>query len=560
MTVNNTQVITVDAGLTDQSTSSDEKDHMQTKESNYDPWAGFVSLCGGMTYGSATGIISGVQGEYHWAQYSVDELSVFASSLIYGVSLGTLISSPLTNAFGRKKILLIFSVVAFVFSLIMAFMSNIYVMIVMRALNGIGIGVICAITPLYSSELASDKRRGILVSLFQVFITVGILLAYIFNLAFCNVNDGWHYELGLNSLFPLLIAVGSFLLPESPIWENKKKEEKSKLDALAASGLPAAPKQSAGQVAKHYLKVYKRHPRAVIVSIVLALTYQLTGLNILMYYAPSLLSQAGITTRVLSLSLTVVIGLWNTACSIVPLFIVDRFGRKLLLIVGSIIQAIGMLLVALSYTVSSLGEYSYAMAIPGMVVFLAGFEFGIGPVFFIVINEVLPPSVSALSSSISQFIMWIGNIVIILVFQPIANGMTMGGFFFLLMGICVLQLLFSIFVVRETKGKRIPEDDGEETESEKRERELREKAKAQEKLRKEEVEMEKKKEIPMTEMSSSSGPEQGEENEKDEEKKEEAIQVRGVEEGEGAENVANRAEKRREDAGEGEGDELAASK
>lgn len=408
--------------------------------------------------------------------------------------------------------LLIASLISFVFSLIMAFMSNIYAMIVIRALNGLGFGMIAAITPLYSSELASDKRRGLLVGLFQGFTATGIVVGYVLNIIFCKVNDGWHYELGINSLFPLLIAVGSILMPESPIWENNKKEEKAKLDALASSGASAVPKLSVGQVAKHYLKVFKKHPRGIIVAIFFALSYQFTGGNILMYYAPSLLSQAGVQTRILSLGLTIVIGAWNAICCLAPLVIVDRFGRRALLIIGSAIQVVGMLLVAISYTVKTLGEYSFALALPGILVFLTGIEIGLAPLFFVIINEIFPPSITAMASSISQCLMWLGNIVILLIFQPIANGMTMGGFFFLLMGICVLQLLFCIFVLRETKGKRISDDDDDDLEagSELRKKSVKQQADNQGVTENGKIEMGRRSDVPVVEMVATNEKEQNE--------------------------------------------------
>lgn len=376
----------------------------------------------------------------------------------------SLFAGPVANYFGRKLTYIVAAFVAFVFGLAMAFVPNIYAMIVLRIFCGIGIGFVSGVDPMYTAELASDKRRGTIMSLFQVFITVGIMISYIFNLAFCKVNEGWHYELGLITLFNLALGIGSIFCPESALFlqmKNKKKNENSSNTEAGEAEATDSNEQKKEVNISYYFKVWGHYIRGTIVCVVLALAYQLTGLNVLMYYCPTILEGAGITDRVVSLSVTVAIGFWNFLTSLIPFILVDRFGRKILLIIGTFIQGIGMLFVALSYTIDF--DKSYALAIPGIIIFLLGFEGGIGPVFFIVINEVFPSSVSALSSTISQFIMWLANIIIILIFQPLADAMTMGGFFFLIMGICLLSSIFCVFVVFETKGIVIPELDQPET-------------------------------------------------------------------------------------------------
>jgi MFS family permease len=194
-----------------------------------DLWSAFISPLGGAAFGISTGIMAGILGgffaslllpisfppeihfsEPHWESCTQTQLGVFSSSLLYGIALGSLINGPLCNKIGIKPAFILTTVVAIVFGFVMAFMANVNLMIVMRALCGLGIAGACTMTPLYVTNLASPERRGILVSLFQVFITVGILLGYLLNMAFNFVEDGWQFV-----LLPLLALTFLFSVTNS---------------------------------------------------------------------------------------------------------------------------------------------------------------------------------------------------------------------------------------------------------------------------------------------------------------------------------------------------------
>jgi len=365
------------------------------------------------------------------------------SSLVYGITIGSLVAGTLADQFGRKKTMIFSCLFAFVFQLLMAFFLDLTLIIVFRALSGFGVGIICVIAPMYSAELASDKRRGILVSLFQNFIAGGFLLSYIFNLAFDLDKSGWRFQFGITSLIPFALGIATFFANESPVYIAATRTK--------SSSSSSEPKESLGQFMNRHLDYWKTHPIASTVAIVLAALYQLTGLNVVMYYCPSILQNVGITERKTALAVTIAIGVWNAGSTIIPLFIIDRFGRKPLLVVGAAIQSVGMALLALSYTLTGMGTNSAYIAIPSIAIFLTGFEVGCGPVYWVLISELFPPSVRGLSSSISQAVMWVSNIVIVIIFPPLVSAMSMMGFYWLLCGVSVILFLFCFFVIPETK-------------------------------------------------------------------------------------------------------------
>ena len=192
--------------------------------------------------------------------------------------------------------------------------------------------------------------------------------------------------------------------------------------------------------------------------------YQFTGLNVLMYYCPQIFQDVGVRSRRVSLLISAGIGLWNTINSFIPFFLVDRFGRKPLAMFGSLGQTISMLLIALSYKLDISSSASFALTLVGFLLFFTMFVSGIGTLFFIIINEIYPPSISAFTASACQFFMRASNIAILHIFPPMVDLISQSGFFFLLTGFCGLTFLFCLFVFYETRNRECPEPplEGEE--------------------------------------------------------------------------------------------------
>ncbi|KAA6394162.1 MAG: hypothetical protein EZS28_010308, partial [Streblomastix strix] len=163
--------------------------------------------------------------------------------------------------------------------------------------------------------------------------------------------------------------------------------------------------------------------RELIVGAVLAFFDQFTGINVVIFYMPMILEMAKLTQRLKLLSVTLGIGVWNALLTLPPLILIEKTGRKSVLIAGSAMQTIGILLIAIGYLVPSLvnRNLQYVLAIPGLVIFIAGFEFGIGGVFYVLIAEMFPSKVAGVVSSMNMLIMYICTIIVVTIFEPLAN-------------------------------------------------------------------------------------------------------------------------------------------
>ncbi|KAA6392009.1 MAG: hypothetical protein EZS28_012460 [Streblomastix strix] len=167
------------------------------KELKSDVWALFVSLFGGVCFGMGAGIIAGILGEPRFLELSSGQSGLFSASLVYGIAFGSILPAFLADIIGRKLIFIIAGFESFIFHIILAFMNSTAACIVMRTFAGIGIGAITTLAPSYTAELASDKRRSILLGIYQVNITIGIALGYLFNIPFNYVSDGWRFKFEL---------------------------------------------------------------------------------------------------------------------------------------------------------------------------------------------------------------------------------------------------------------------------------------------------------------------------------------------------------------------------
>ncbi|KAA6400419.1 MAG: putative sugar porter family MFS transporter [Streblomastix strix] len=192
----------------------------------------------------------------------------------------------------------------------------------------------------------------------------------------------------------------------------------------------------------------------LIVGLVLGLLYHFTGLNVITFYLPEILANAGVQNRTTLLLLTLAIGVWNSITSIPQLFFINRVGRRMVLLVGSIVQLFGMFLLMLSTLLPVLvkNEKSYYMAIPGIIIFFAGFEIGIGPVFLVMIAEMFPEKITSATSCFLMTVMWIANLTIVTIYSPLSNSIGDSGVFIITFVLTFILVVFTIIVVKETKG------------------------------------------------------------------------------------------------------------
>lgn len=424
--------------------------------------AAAMAALNGLLFGFDTGIISG-------AFLFIDETftlsplieGVVVSGAMAGAAFGAAIGGKLADRFGRRRLIFIGAVVFFVGSLTMAVAPTVPVLVAGRLIDGVAIGFASIVGPLYISEIAPPRIRGALTSLNQLMVTVGILSSYFVNYAFAG-SGSWRYMLGAGMIPAVVLAVGILRMPESPRWlvEHGREEQARAILQQTRSGgveeeldeISETVEKQTGTGFRDLLQSWLRP--ALVVGLGLAVFQQITGINAVLYYAPTILSSTGFGSAT-SILATVGIGVINVVMTIVAISVIDRVGRRPLLIVG-----VGGMVV----TLAVLGAIFYVPGFSGglgwvatacLMLFVAFFAIGLGPVFWLLVSEIYPLAVRGSAMGAVTVANWGANLLVSLAF-PVLTASIGEPWTFWLFGACsAVALAFTYFLVPETKGRTL---------------------------------------------------------------------------------------------------------
>nr|WP_234403543.1 sugar porter family MFS transporter [Halarchaeum acidiphilum] len=347
-------------------------------------------------------------------------------------------------------------------SLVMAAASDVYWLIGGRVVVGLAIGVASVVGPLYISEIAPPAIRGSLVSFNQLAVTIGILCAYFVNYAFSGAG-AWRYMLGAGMVPAAVLALGMAYMPESPRWlfENGRAERARQIlrrshsdeqvETEIAEIREAQAQEEAGLA--ELLKPWVRP--ALVVGIGLAIFQQVTGINTVIYYAPTILNQTGLSASS-SIIATVGIGLINVAMTVVAIALVDRVGRRKLLLTGLGGMVVMLAILGGVFYVGLGGALGWAATVC-LMLFVGSFAIGLGPVFWLLISEIYPTSVRGSAMGAASLCNWAANLVMGLSFLSIVDAIGTDYTFWALGVLTLVALLFSNRLVPETKGRTLEE-------------------------------------------------------------------------------------------------------
>jgi len=429
-------------------------------------WTTFVAINGGLLFGLNMAGISGavdmLKGEFSLTDSG---LGTVAALLTIGCLIGALFTGNFTKKYGRKKVMMATAVLYIISALGCALAGSSAILIIFRILSGLAVGATSVVCPMYISEISPAHNRGRLVSMNQFAITIGIVLAYIFDYLLIGLgDDSWRYMLAVPAVFGLLYLIFiAISFPESPRWlvaqglKNEAAQVMRKIggDQLVKNELPEIEKTIAEEKKKKQLAISElfqgKTGKIVAIGTLIAAFQQITGINAVIMFAPEMFKAAG-AAKGDSMMMSMVVGMVNFLMTIVALWLVDKKGRKTLLLWG----AVGMI-VSLAYLTWEFAKpVQYGPGVlAALLVYISFFAASFAPVMWVIISEIYPNRIKGVAMSFSTAVSWLCTFLTVY-FAPVIQGGLGLSYLFGIFGICsVLAFVFVKIWIPETKGKSL---------------------------------------------------------------------------------------------------------
>ena len=431
----------------------------------YTALVALIAALGGLLFGFDTGVISGallfIVPEFH--------LGAAAQGLVVGIVTlgalaGALLGGAAADAVGRRRTNIAGGALFIVGSLVSAVAADVATLIIGRFVIGVAIGLSSVAAPLYIAELAPADRRGRLVSLFQLAVTVGILASFIIDEVFAPTHD-WRTMLGIAVIPGAALVLGMLPMPESPRWLVKHGRTADARAALRrvrqAEDVDAELREIAGDIAQDRPAAWSELASpdlrpALVVGIGLAVFQQVTGINTIIYYAPQIFQAAGFGTATTALAATIGIGVVNVLATVVAIALVDRVGRRPLLLAGLMGMVGSLLVLGIAWRQAAAVGWLGTVTVACIGVYIICFAFSLGPIVWLMISEIYPTRIRARAASVSTAANWLANFAVSVTFPLLRASLgTSVTFLYALLG--AIAIWFVARRVPETRGRSLEE-------------------------------------------------------------------------------------------------------
>lgn len=434
-----------------------------------------VAALGGLLFGYDTGVINGslkfVQLKF---ELSAAMKGFAASSALLACIFGAGFAGTLSDHLGRKKILILSAVLFLISAVGTALSINLVQFVIFRIIGGLGVGAASMTSPMYIAEISPAKIRGRMVSVNQFAIISGMLVVYFINYYIAglgdeawNIEKGWRFMFGSESIPALLLLILLFFVPESPRWLTKQGQKDKALEVLSkVDGQEYAKtemrmiEENLSHESSSLSQLFNPGMRMVLViGVVLAVLQQVTGINVFLYFGSEIFEKLGGETIDAALLQQVVVGAVNLLFTVLAIWTVDKLGRKPLMVIGSIGMGIALFAMGMAGVWQATGMWMLWL----VLIYIASFALSVGPVTWVILSEIFPTKIRGRAMGIATICLWTANSIVSQTFPMMDENEFLiekfhHGFpFFIYGSMCVVLVIFVARIVPETKGKSLEE-------------------------------------------------------------------------------------------------------
>ena len=427
--------------------------------------AAAISALGGMLFGYDIGVISGailfIKKDFALSS-GMEEIVV--SSVLLGSLAGAAAGGMLADRLGRRKLLIITAVVFGLGAAGAALAPETGWLVAARVVGGTAIGVASFVAPLYISEIAPVDIRGKLVSVNQVALTSGIVISYLNDYAFAG-SEAWRWMFAMAVIPAAAFGIGLMFIPDSPRWLASRghlDQARAVLNRIRPPDKVDAEiediQQSVAQQKGNWSELLSPLLRsAMVVGVGLAIAQQVTGINTVIYYAPTIFKFAGFSSSSVAILASVGVGVVNVVFTVVAMQLIDRVGRRPLLLVSLSGMALSLIALGLAFSLPQLSGSRGWIAVVSLMAYVGSFAVGLGPVFWLVLSEIYPLRIRGRAMSVGTAANWSANLIVALSFLTLTQVLGKPTTFWLYGAVSIGAWFFAFFLVPETRGKNLEE-------------------------------------------------------------------------------------------------------
>jgi SP family galactose:H+ symporter-like MFS transporter len=427
--------------------------------------AAAISALGGLLFGYNTGVISGailfIKQDFRLLSGTEE---IIVSSAAFGALFGAAAGGILSDRFGRRRVIMVTAALFLVGAVGTALASTVNTLVAAQIVVGVAIGSASFTAPLYISEVSPPHVRGKMVALNQIALTVGIVLSYLVDYSFSAVR-GWRWMFAASALPASVLGVGMFFMPESPRWLIKRglcdaarsvlKRIRGTDDVETEVGTI---RSGLGEQSGKWQELKSPLVRpALITGIGLAIFQQLTGINTVIYYAPTIFEFAGFRSASAAILATTGVGIVNVVMTVAARQLLDRVGRRPLLLVSLAGMVLGLTSLGIAFLLPIHSGVVGWLAVASLAIYVGSFALGLGPVFWLLIAEIYPLKIRGLAMSMATAANWGANLVVAMTFLTVVQTAGKPGTFWIYGLVAAGAWIFGYFLVPETRGRSLEE-------------------------------------------------------------------------------------------------------